>query len=128
VVNRVEKATDVCVKHPIHILCHECRVQGCQGIMRAAAWPKPVREAKEINFVDGAEELGYRTLKNLIFQRGDTERPLATVSLGNIYPPDRLRPVATRVNQRNVVAPGFALIPARSLPPSLHRLREPHCA
>jgi len=68
--------------------------------MRAAARPKPIREAEEVNFVDGTEDLSHRTLNNLIFERGDTERPLATVSLRNIYPSDRLRPVAARVNLR----------------------------
>jgi hypothetical protein len=74
----------------------QCR----QGIMRAAAWPKPVREAEEVNFVDGAEDLGHRTLNNLVFERGDPERPLPTVSLGDIYPPNRLWPITARVNLR----------------------------
>jgi len=94
VVNRVEKAADVGVEQPVHVLCHERRVQCRQGVMRAAARPKPIREAEEVNFVDGAEDLGDCSLNNLIFECGDTERPLATVSLGDIYPSDRLRPVA----------------------------------
>lgn len=68
--------------------------------MRAAARPKPVREAEEVNFVDGTEDLGHRTLNNFIFERRDTEWPLATVSLGDIYSSDRLRPVTTRVHLR----------------------------
>ena len=40
VVNRVEKAANVRVKHPEHLPGHQRRMQGVQRVMRAAARPK----------------------------------------------------------------------------------------
>src|SRR5260370_3864965 len=75
-------------------------MQRLKGLMRASAGPKPIRETQEVNLVDGAQDLGHRPLNYLIFERGNAEWSLATVGLGNVHPPDWLRPVASRVNLR----------------------------
>ena len=75
-------------------------MQRLKGLMRASSRPEPVRKTQEVDFIDGAQHLGHRALNNFVFQRGNTEWSLATLRLGNVYPPDWLRPIAARVNLR----------------------------
>ena len=50
--------------------------------MLAAPRPESVREAEEVRFVDGVQHLDRRALDDLVFQRGNPERPLPPVALG----------------------------------------------
>jgi hypothetical protein len=43
--------------------------------MRRTPRPKPVRETKKVLLIDRIEDLDHRPLKDLVFQRGDSERP-----------------------------------------------------
>ena len=61
----------------------------------AAPRPEPVGEAEEVRLVDGVQHLHHRPLDDLVLQRGDAERPLPAVGLGDVLPPRRLRPVGT---------------------------------
>jgi len=44
-VNRVEKAAVVGVKHPLYRLRHQRRIQRAKRLMRASTGAKPIREA-----------------------------------------------------------------------------------
>jgi hypothetical protein len=59
--------------------------------------PKPVRETQEIDFVDGAQHLGHRSLDNLVLQGRYAEGPLATIRFRDVHPPDRLRVITPRL-------------------------------
>jgi len=61
--------------------------------MRPTARPEPVGEAFEVGFIDGLQHLGGRTLDKLVLQRRHTQGPLPSIRLGDVYPPNRLRPV-----------------------------------
>src|SRR6266571_2591695 len=93
VVDGVEEATNVQVEHPVHLLRQQPRVERVQCVVLAAAWPKPVREAEKVGFVDGIQHLDRRALDQLVFQRRYSERPLPPVGFGDVHPTDRLRPV-----------------------------------
>ena len=54
-VNRVEKTSDVGVKHPFHVLRHERCVQRLKDLMRASAQPKPVRHTQVGPGIDHVE-------------------------------------------------------------------------
>ena len=59
----------------------------------AAPRPEAVGEAEEVRLVDGVQHLHHRALDDLVLQRGDPERPLPAVGLGDELSPRRLRPV-----------------------------------
>ena len=52
--------------------------------MRISPGPKPVRKPQELDFVDGTQNLGYRTLDDLVLQRRYTQWSLAAIRLGDI--------------------------------------------
>src|SRR5919106_2093102 len=64
-----------------------------QRLVLAAPRPEAVGETEEVRLVDGVQHLHYRALDDLVLQRGDAERPLPAVRLGDVLPPGRLRPV-----------------------------------
>jgi site-specific DNA recombinase len=96
--DRVEEATDVCVQHPVHVLRHERRVQRSQRQVRTPAGPESVREADEVDLVDGTEHFSYGTLDNLVFQCRNAERSLPTIRFGDIHAAHRFRPVLSAVD------------------------------
>jgi hypothetical protein len=59
----------------------------------AAPRPEGVGEAEEVRLVDGVQHLHHRALDDLVLQRGDAERSLPAVGLGDVLSPGRLCPV-----------------------------------
>jgi hypothetical protein len=62
--------------------------------------PEAVAEPGEIDFVDGAQHLGDRTLDDLVLQRRHAERSLPAIVFGNEDAPNRLWPVVLGVDAR----------------------------
>ena len=96
-------------------------------MMRAAPRPEPVREAEEVGLVDGVQHLDRRALDDLVLQRGNAERPLPPVGLGDVRPLDRLRSVRPALQPSGevlevllqglpVVLPRLAVDPGRGVP------------
>ncbi len=56
------------IEHPAHSLRHQRPVQARQRPTRAAAWSEAVAEAVEVGLVDSIQDLGYRTLDDLVLQ------------------------------------------------------------
>src|SRR5579885_360664 len=99
----IEKALDVQVEHPVHLLRQQSRVERIQRPMRAAPRSEPVGEAEKVGFVDGVQHLDRRTLDNLVFQRRYAERPLPPIGLGDVHPTNRLGPVRSSFQPRGKV-------------------------
>ena len=95
VVYRVEEASDVRVEDPVHVLCHKRGVQRLQGLVRTPSGPEAVREAQEVDFVDGAEDLGDRALDDFVLERGDAEWPLSAIRFRDVHAPYREGAVRT---------------------------------
>ena len=91
--NRIEKAADVQIEHPVHLSRQQSRVERIQRLMLAAPRPEPVRKSEKVRFVDGVQHLDRRALDDFVFQRRDSERSLPPVGLGDVHPTHRLRPV-----------------------------------
>jgi hypothetical protein len=62
----------------------------------------PGSEAKgaieKVSFIDGAQDLRHRALGDFIFQREDAARPLTAVSLWDVRPANRQRPIAAAMD------------------------------
>jgi hypothetical protein len=72
--------------------------------VRVALRLETVGEVEEVGLADGVQHFGRRALDDLVFQRGDAQRSLPPVGLGD---------VASRLNPRPARCPVNA-----SLPPS----------
>src|SRR5467141_604427 len=72
----IEKGSDVQIKHPVHFLRQQSRVQRIQRLMLTAPWSEPVRKIEKVRFIDGIQHLDRRTLDDFVFQRRDSERSL----------------------------------------------------
>ncbi len=83
VVDVVEEPTDVCIEHPVHLPPAEPDEERVQRIVLATSRPEPIGEAQEVVLVDGVQHLDRRSLDDLVLQRGDSERSLPPVGLGN---------------------------------------------
>ena len=64
-----------------------------QRIMLVSPRSESVREAEKIGFVNGVHHLDRGALDDLVFQRRHSERPLPPISLWDVHPANRLRPV-----------------------------------
>src|SRR5882762_649693 len=90
--NKIQKAFDVQVEHPVHFSRQQSRVQSIQRLMLAAPWSEPVRKPEKVRFVDSIQHLDRRALDEFVFQRRDSERSLPPVGLRDIHPTHRPRP------------------------------------
>jgi hypothetical protein len=91
VVQRIEKATNVRVEHPVHPPRFDADRQRVQRMVRAALRPESVREAEKVLLVDGVQHLDDGALDDFVLQRGNAERPLPPVRLRDVRSPDRTR-------------------------------------
>ena len=97
-VDRVEKAANISIEHPVHVPAHDRRMQRRQSLVRVPPRPKAVGEPEEVDFVDGAQRLGDRALDDFVLQGRNTERTPPAVGFRDIDAPDRLWPVAPGVD------------------------------
>ncbi len=69
-----------------------------QRLMGVPPRPEAVAEPKKVDFVDGAQHLGHRTLDDLVLQGRYAERPPPAVGFGDGGAAHRLWPVSPGVN------------------------------
>ena len=100
VVDQVEEAVDVGIEHPVHALAHDRRVQRRESLVRVPPRPEAVGEPEEVDFVDGAQRLGDRTLDDLVLQGRHAERTPPAIGFRDLDTPDRLGRVAPSVDPR----------------------------
>src|SRR6202049_2603580 len=90
----IEKAPDVRIQHPVHLLPVNPGVESIQRIVLAASRSESVREAEEILLVDGLQNVHDGLLDDLVFQAQNAEWPLGAVRLRDVCPSGRARPIA----------------------------------
>src|SRR5208282_1833135 len=115
--SRSKKAAHVQVQHPVHTSLVESTEQGVQRFMLVALWPKPIREAEEVSFVNRVEHFHRRSLNKLVFERRDAERSLPPIRLRNVYPTHRLGSVRSALQSMGealeIFLKGLAVVPPR---------------
>src|SRR5215467_14987607 len=90
----IEKALDIRVKHPVHLLPVNPGMEGVQRIVLAAPRSESIREAKEVLLVDGLQNVHDCLLDDLVLQTQNAEWPLGTVRLRDVGPSGWASPVA----------------------------------
>src|SRR6266571_2511239 len=117
VIDGPEKVTDVGVEHPVHLPRQQSRIERVQRVVWATLRPKPVREAEEVDLVDRVQHVDRRALDELVFQRGNAQRPLPPVGLRDVRPFDRLRSIRSALQPsgqvREVLLEGLSVMPPR---------------
>src|SRR5215831_7297358 len=93
----IEKAPDITVQNPVHLLPRDRDVQRIQRLMLAAPWPEAIREAPKIFLVNLIENADHGLLNNLVLQCRDPERPLPAVRFRNVHPSRWLRSISAAV-------------------------------
>ena len=83
----VEKATDVGIEHPVHLLPFQSHSKRVQRLMRAAARAEPVGEAFEVDLVNLVEDRHHGLLDDFVLQCRDAQRTLPPVGLRYIDSP-----------------------------------------
>src|SRR5712692_3941743 len=97
VLKRSEKVSEIGVEHPLHPLPFDRSVQRHQRLVRAAAWPRAIREAGTLGLVHRIEYQHRRSLDDLVLHCRDADRSLllGVPTFGDVHPSHRLRAVRT---------------------------------
>src|SRR6202162_4736516 len=100
----IEKALDIRIKHPVHLLPVNPGVESVQRIVLTAPRSESIREAKKILLVDGLQNIHDCLLDDLVLQTKNAEWPLGAVRLRDVCPSGRGRPIAAPVYATNLEA------------------------
>ena len=90
----IEKALDIRVQHPVHLLPVNPSVESVQRIVLAAPRSESIREAKKILLVDRLQNVHDRLLDDLVLQAQNAQWPLGAVRLRDIRPSGRSGSIA----------------------------------
>src|SRR5216683_870193 len=77
----VKEASNVGVKHPVHVLPLEAHRQRVQRLVRAASGTEPIRESLEVHLINLVENGHHGLLYDFVFQRRNAQRAFPPVSL-----------------------------------------------
>src|SRR4029077_3048839 len=89
----IEKATNVGIENPAHLLPHDPDPERIQSVMLAAPRTEPVGEPQEILFVNLIEDRHYGLLNDLILQGCDAQGTLPSIGFRNVGSLGRLRSI-----------------------------------
>src|SRR5215472_7138115 len=118
----IEKAPNVTVQNPVHLLPRDRDVQRIQRLMLAAPWPETVRETPKILLINLIENSDHGLLNNLVLQRRDPEWPLPTIRSWDEDSSRWLRSISAAVNPavqigKPTFQPGLILFPRDAIHP-----------
>src|SRR4029077_7406121 len=80
--DRIEEASDVGIEYPVHLCAADSDNERIQRIMRAAPWPKPIRETEEIFLVVRVQDCRRCALDGFVLLGGGRGGALPPVRLG----------------------------------------------
>src|SRR6202795_449529 len=114
---RIEKAANVQIQHPVHLLRQQSGVERIQRVMLASPRSESIRKVEEIRFVDGVQHFDGRALDDFVFQHRNSERSFPPVVLVDIHPTHRLGSVRSSLQPMGeileVILEGLAVVPPR---------------
>src|SRR6202021_4069464 len=99
----IEEALDVGIKHIVHLFLHERIGQRIQRLMLAAPRTKSIREAEEVLLIDMVEDGDHCMLDDLVLQGGDPERTVPSVAFLDVDPSRWKRPIPTASHPTSTV-------------------------
>ena len=67
----IEKAQNVAIQHPVHLLPRDPDVQRIQRLMLAASWPEALRETPKVLLVYLIEDRDHGLLNDFVLQCRD---------------------------------------------------------
>ncbi len=94
----VKEPTNIRIEYPVHSLPLEAHIQRVQRLMWTAPRTKSIRKAPKVHLVYLVEDGDHRLLDNLVFQRGDAQRPLPAISFRYVRSSRGLRPIRSTVH------------------------------
>src|ERR1043166_9182857 len=115
--NTIQKAPDIAVQNPVHLLPRDRDVQCVQRLMLAAPRSEPIRETPKVLLVNLIEDGDHGLLNNLVLQRRDPEWPWPAVRFRNVHSSRWLRSISATVNPAVQIGeptfqPGLILLPS----------------
>src|SRR6266576_5160743 len=118
----IEKAPNVTVQNPVHLLPRDRDVQRIQRLMLATLWPEAVRETPKVLFINLVEDCNHSLLDNLVLQGSDPEWPLPTIRFRYENSSRRLRSISATVDPAVQIGeptfqPGLILFPCHAIHP-----------
>src|SRR5260370_12423929 len=96
--DRVEKALNVYVQHPVHPLAFQRRRQRVERIVLAPSRAEAIAEPFEVHLVDRIQNLSHCSLHDLVFNRCNAQRSSASIFFRDVNPSGRLWPLSPPVN------------------------------
>ena len=67
-VNLIKECRYVCIQYPVHPSALDSNSERIQRLVLAAPLPKPIRESKEVLFIDHVQDGDYRLLHDFVLQ------------------------------------------------------------
>src|ERR1700740_946066 len=98
VVECIEKPTNICVQHIVHLPSPQRHRQRIQRLMLAASWPETIGEAQKVLLVNLVEDSCHSLLDEFVLQCRNSQRSLPTVSLRDIHSPGWLCPIRSTMD------------------------------
>ena len=102
--DRVEVLAYIDIQHPVLPLLGDGTIQNTQCLMGRAPGPEAIRARQKVLLVDGFQHHDDRSLRHLVFEGRDAERPSRAVCLGDVCPAHRRRLVAAGLDAIDEVA------------------------
>jgi hypothetical protein len=84
VVKGIEKATNVRIDDPVHLLRQHPDIERIQTVVLVAPWPVAVGEAEKRRLVDGVEAQDRCILDDLVLKHRYAQRPLFSIGLWDV--------------------------------------------
>src|SRR6516162_909908 len=113
----IEKAPDVTVQNPVHLLPRDRDIERVQRLVLAAPRPEAIRESPKILLINLIEDGDHGLLNDFVLQRRHSQRPFPAVRFRNVHPSRWLRPIGATVNPAQQIGqptlqPGLILLPS----------------
>src|SRR5579864_2254259 len=113
----IEKAANVHIERPVHLLRQQSGIERIQRVMLASPRAESARETQKVGFVDSVQYLDGRALDDLVFQHRNSERSLPPVALVDVRPTHRLGPIRPSLQPMGeileIILESLAVVPPR---------------
>src|SRR5437867_1941107 len=96
--NTIQKAPNVCIENPVHLLPHDSNPERIQCIVLASPRPESIGEPQEVLFINLVEDRHYGLLNDLILQGCDAQGALSSIGFRDVGSLGRLRTIRSSMD------------------------------